>query len=113
MERPTDAGEGRYTMKKKAKENLEIPGKVVKEYREKRPGALWGKEGEVWGTVKIIEGRLDSGTPFRGECFTPDRTPEEQAAWERSVNAACLDYIDDYIKRNGYEAARARFEVRG
>ena len=97
----------------KKKENLLEEARVVEVYRAAKPGALWGKEGEVWGTVKVIEGRLDSGTPYRGECFIPDRTPEEQAAWERNVNAACLCYIDDYIKRNGYEAAKERFEVRG
>lgn len=95
----------------KKKENLREEARVVEVYRASRPGALWGKEGEVWGTVKVVEGRLDSGTPYRGECFIPDRTPEEQAAWERNVNAACLEYIDDYIKRNGYEAARDRFAV--
>ena len=97
--------------RKKTAENLEIPGKIVEEYRTKKPGSLWGKPGEVWCTVKVVEGHLPSGTPYRGESIIPDRTPEEQAAWEKNVRAACREFVQDYIRRNGYEAARARFAV--
>jgi len=97
--------------KKKAKENLEIPAEIVEEYRVQKPGALWGKPGEVWCTVKVVEGRLPSGTRYRTENIFPDRTPEEERKWEENVKDACRRFVDAYIKEYGYEAAKAKFAV--
>lgn len=85
----------------------------VEVLRGTRPGAYWGKAGEVTGTIRIITGILPSGTPYRAESFTPDRTPEEEAAWERRVRKACREFIDGCIRANGYEWARERLEARG
>ena len=85
----------------------------VTRYRAVRPGALWGKAGEVSGTVTVITGVLPSGVPFRTESFMPDRTPEEQEAWERRVKQACRVFIDDCIREHGIEWARERLEVKG
>ena len=97
--------------RKKAKKDLSEEARIVETYREARPGSLWGKPGEVWGTVKVVEGRCPSGTPYRVTTFTPDRTPEEQAQWEKNVRAACWEFIEDYARHNGWEAAKARFAV--
>lgn len=97
--------------KKKTKENPEVPARITKEYRTKKPGSLWGKEGEVWCTVKVVEGVLPSGTRYITENIFPDHTPEEEKKWEENVKRACRDFVDAYIRDNGYEAARARFAV--
>ena len=68
--------------KKKTKENPEVPARITKEYRTKKPGSLWGKEGEVWCTVKVVEGVLPSGTRYITENIFPDHTPEEEKKWE-------------------------------
>ena len=43
--------------------------------------------------------------------FIPDRTPEEQARRDETVRAACREYVDDYIKREGRERAMAALGV--
>lgn len=65
------------------------------------------RRGEKPGTVQVYEGNLPSGKPFRGSVFIPERTAEEQDRWEKNVKDACRDYIDDYIRRNGFERAKA------
>ena len=95
----------------RAKKSREVPAHIVEEYRTKKPGSLWGKEGEVWCTVKVVEGVLPSGTPYRTENIFPDKTPEEQAAWEKNVTEACREFIRAYARDNGYEAARKRFAI--
>lgn len=92
------------------KENAETKVEVR---RGTKPGIYWGKAGEVTGTIRIITGTLPSGTPYRAETFTPDRTPEEEAAWENRVKAACREFIDGCIQANGIEWARERLEARG
>lgn len=86
--------------------------KTVTKSRERRPGALWGKPGEVWCTVTVIEGVLPSGVPYRTESVVPERTPEEEAAWERRIAQACREFIEDCIREHGYEWARERLEVK-
>ena len=86
---------------------------VEREFRGTRPGEPWGRSGEVSGTVRIVTGVLPSGVPYRTETFTPDRTPEEAAAWERRVSSACREFVGAYIRKNGFEAARERLEARG
>ena len=86
---------------------------TVETYRGTRPGSLYGRAGEVTGTVRVITGVLPSGVPFRSETFMPDRTPEEQDAWESRVKAACREFIEGCIRVNGYEWARERLEARG
>lgn len=85
---------------------------VEREFRGTRPGAAYGRTGEVSGTVRIVTGVLPSGVPYRAEVFTPDRTPEEAAAWERRVSAACREFVGAYIRKNGREAARERLEAK-
>ena len=95
------------------------PGRIVDEYHTMRPAKqYWGREykpgmPDVPGTVKIVEGVTESGTPWRSENFIPDRTPEEQAKWEANVRAAFEEFIAAYIRKYGYEKAREKFEVRG
>lgn len=85
--------------------------KIVQEYTAERPGEIYGRAGEVPGTVRVIEGVLSSGIPFRTETFTPDRTPEEAAAWEKRVRRACREFADGCVRVNGFEWARARLEA--
>lgn len=85
--------------------------KIVQEYAAARPGEIYGRDGEVSGTVRVIEGVLSSGIPFRTETFTPDRTPEEAAAWENRVRRACREFADGCVRVNGFEWARSRLEA--
>ncbi len=61
--------------------------------------------------MKVVEGVLPSGTRYITENIFPDHTPEEEKKWEENVKRACRDFVDAYIRDNGYEAARARFAV--
>ena len=40
----------------RAKKSREVPAHIVEEYRTKKPGSLWGKEGEVWCTADELLG---------------------------------------------------------
>ena len=81
--------------------------RLIETKRGTQPGAYYGKKEDVPGTFRIFEGILSSGKPFRGKVFIPDRTPEEQARRDETVRAACREYVDDYIKREGRERAVA------
>lgn len=96
-----------------AKDNGRIEPAVAEEYAATWPGRDYNRAEDVPGTVKIVRGRLKNGTEYVGRCFVPARTQAEQAAWEKSMRAACREFIEDYARANGWEAARARFEVGG
>lgn len=85
----------------------------VEQRRGTRPGALYGRSGDVHGTVRVITGVLPSGIPFRAETFVPDRTPDEQAAWEARIKAACLAYAEGCVRVNGIDWAREHLEAGG
>ena len=97
--------------RKKAKENLRIEPQVVEEYATTWPGKDYDRKEDVPGIMKVIRGRLETGTEYIGRCFIPNRTPAEQAEWEKNVRAACWEFIEDYARHNGWEAARKRFAV--
>ena len=78
----------------------------VEEYRGTRPGAIWGRTGEVAGTVRIITGVLPSGLPFRAETFVPDRDGEETEAWRARIRTACRTYAEDCVRTNGLNRAK-------
>ena len=86
---------------------------VVEEAAAVRPGRDYDRAEDVPGVMKVVRGRLKNGTEYVGRCFFPARTKAEQAAWEKSVRAACREFIEDYARANGWEAARRRFEVGG
>lgn len=90
---------------------MDTQSRIVAEYRGTKPGALYGKSGEVSGTIRVIEGVTESGIPFRTEAFTPDRTPEEQAAWEARTRAAVKTFVRDCIREMGFERARELLEA--
>lgn len=91
---------------------MKSESRIVAECRGAKPGALYGKSGEVSGTIRVIEGVTESGIPFRTTAFTPDRTPEEQAAWEARTRAAVRTFVGDCIREMGYERARELLEVK-
>lgn len=86
---------------------------VVEEAAAVRPGRDYDRAEDVPGVMKVVRGRLANGTEYVGRCFLPFRTPEEQAARERAVRAACRAFIEDYAGAHGWEEARRRFEVGG
>lgn len=92
-----------------AKDNGRIEPAVAEEYAATWPGRDYNRAEDVSGVMKVVRGRLANGTEYVGRCFLPFRTPEEQAARERAVRAACRAFIEDYAGAHGWEAARARF----
>lgn len=94
------------------------PGRIVEEYHTVRPARqYWGREykpgmPDVPGTVKIVEGVTESGTPWRSENFMPDRTPEQQKAWEKTVSEAFGDLLRSYVDTVGLETAKERLGIK-
>ena len=95
----------------KRKENAGSPAQLVKEYRGTKPGEVYGRTEDVTGVFQVFEGKLPSGIPYRCETFQPDRTPEQQARFEKETRAAMRHFAKDYIERNGYEAAREKLSA--
>ena len=67
---------------------------------------------DVPGTVTVTAGVTENGTPWEASAFMPDRTPEEQARWERTVSEAFGDLLRDYVNTVGLETAKQRLGIK-
>lgn len=75
--------------------------------RKCRPGTP-----DVPGTVTVTAGVTENGTPWEASAFMPDRTPEQQKAWEKNVSEAFGSLLRSYVDTVGLETAKKRLEIK-
>ena len=67
---------------------------------------------DVPGTVTVTAGVTENGTPWEASAFMPDRTPEQQKAWEKTVADAFGDLLRSYVDTVGLETAKERLGIK-